>query len=74
MSSQATWRPSASAASLFGRQICPRCDHMLVAPDASQHVCEQTIRHVWSCEACGNEFNTVVKFVQTNALASVAAA
>jgi uncharacterized protein with PIN domain len=74
MNSQATWRLSASGASRFGRQRCPRCDHLLVAPDFSEHVCEQTIRHLWSCEACGTEFNTEVSFRRSDVLHAVAAA
>lgn len=74
MNSEATWRLSASGANFFGRQACPRCTYMLVAPDASQHVCERTVRHSWSCEACGNEFKTVVRFGRPDLTRSVAAA
>lgn len=74
MNKQATGRANAPGASLFGRQLCPQCAHLLVAPDASQHVCEQTVRHIWSCEACGNEFKTIVRFGRPEFPQSIAAA
>ena len=30
-----------------------------MAPDASQHISEHTIKHIWFCEACGTEFATL---------------
>jgi hypothetical protein len=46
----------------FGRSFCPRCNDMLLAPVMSEHVSESLIRHFWSCDACGHEFRTSVKF------------
>jgi rubrerythrin len=34
---------------------------MLFAPEASQHVDETMIHHVWSCESCGYLFETSVR-------------
>lgn len=61
MESPASETVSALAPSVFGRQRCPQCDHTLVAPDASQHVSEQVVKHLWSCECCGTEFTTLVR-------------
>ncbi|NVO18045.1 MAG: hypothetical protein HXX10_28835 [Rhodoplanes sp.] len=47
---------------LFGKQHCPRCSYLLVAPDESHHVADRVVRHMWSCEACGTGFSTWVKF------------
>jgi len=61
MEGRAAGRASAPGASFFGRQLCPQCAYALVAPDASQHVSEHTIKHIWFCEGCGSEFATLVK-------------
>jgi ribosomal protein L37AE/L43A len=45
-----------------------------VAPDASQHISEHTIKHVWFCEACGSEFATLVKLRRREQGQSAAAA
>ncbi len=39
--------------------ICPQCSAHLLAPQRAEHVDEQSVRHIWSCEACGYEFVTV---------------
>ena len=39
--------------SLFGKQHCPRCAYLLVAPDESHHIADRVVRHLWTCEACG---------------------
>lgn len=46
----------------YGRQHCPRCAYLLVAPDESHHVADRVVRHLWTCEACGTGFSTWVKF------------
>jgi ribosomal protein L37AE/L43A len=38
--------------------ICPQCSAHLLAPERAEHVDEQSVRHIWSCEACGYEFAT----------------
>ena len=40
---------------------CPRCGETLVAPDTSILVGRGHIRHQWSCEDCGYEFETAVR-------------
>jgi hypothetical protein len=39
---------------------CAQCGDALIAPIWSEHVSEHCVRHVWSCEACGYEFETAV--------------
>ena len=65
---------SVPGANFFGHQLCPQCLYSLVAPDASQHISEHTIKHIWSCEACGTEFATLVKLRRREPDRSVAAA
>lgn len=46
--------PSISASAYFhGRQCCPHCHDILVAPTYSEFVVGGEIRHYWSCETCG---------------------
>jgi transcription elongation factor Elf1 len=40
---------------------CPRCNDMLFAAMASEHVSELQIRYIWSCDSCGHEFSTSVR-------------
>ena len=37
---------------------CAECGDVVIAPEQSEHVSERYIRHLWSCEACGYEFET----------------
>jgi hypothetical protein len=41
-------------------RLCAQCDELLIAPIWSEHVTDSSIRHLWSCEACGYEFETTV--------------
>jgi hypothetical protein len=40
--------------------ICPQCSAHLIAPDWSEYVNERHVRHAWSCDPCGYEFETTV--------------
>jgi hypothetical protein len=31
-------------------------------PEWSEHLSERRVRHLWSCDACGYRFETVVAF------------
>jgi len=42
------------------RTPCAQCGDMLIAPTWSEHLTDRCIRHAWSCEACGYEFETTV--------------
>jgi len=46
----------------FDRNICPQCSGWLLAPDWSEHINERSVRHNWSCDACGYGFETTVIF------------
>jgi hypothetical protein len=39
---------------------CAQCGEVLLAPDWSEYVNERCVRHVWSCDSCGYEFETTV--------------
>jgi primosomal protein N' len=38
---------------------CVRCNFTLIAPDWSDYVNEHQVRHSWSCESCGHQFETL---------------
>jgi hypothetical protein len=37
---------------------CEECDTRLIAPIWSEYVSETHVRHSWSCESCGHQFET----------------
>jgi hypothetical protein len=37
---------------------CARCDARQIAPNWSEYVSEHHVRHSWSCESCGHQFET----------------
>jgi hypothetical protein len=37
---------------------CIRCNDSLIAPNWSEYVSERHVRHSWSCESCGHQFET----------------
>jgi C4-type Zn-finger protein len=39
---------------------CPQCRADIIAPESSEHLSNYCIRHVWSCEACGYQFEDTV--------------
>lgn len=39
---------------------CAQCGDSLVGPEWSEHVSERCVRHFWSCDACGYQFETTV--------------
>jgi hypothetical protein len=46
----------------YSKNACPQCSSWLLAPDWSEHLNDRCVRHTWSCEACGYEFETAVFF------------
>jgi len=46
---------------------CADCGDVVIAPEQSEHVSERYIRHLWSCEACGYQFETAVYLQETTA-------
>ncbi len=45
----------------FAFPTCPRCNDVLIAAAASEHISEKHVRHVWSCDSCSHEFETSVR-------------
>ena len=39
---------------------CAQCGDALLAPEWSEHVNERCVRHLWTCETCGYQFETTV--------------
>jgi hypothetical protein len=54
----------------YDKNTCPQCQAWLLAPDWSEHLNERCVRHSWSCEACGYEFETAVFFSAAEAVAA----
>lgn len=46
----------------YEKNACLQCGAWLLAPDWSEHLNERCVRHTWSCEACGYDFETTVVF------------
>ncbi len=44
------------------KNTCPQCNGWLLAPDWSEYLSNRCVRHTWSCEACGYQFETAVVF------------
>jgi hypothetical protein len=44
---------------VIGNQ-CAQCRADIIAPEWSEHLSDSCIRHVWSCEACGYQFEDTV--------------
>src|SRR6266566_4069680 len=38
---------------------CAQCGDALIAPQWSEHVSARCVRHVWSCEGCGYQFESL---------------
>jgi hypothetical protein len=47
----------------ISRLLCPRCQDLIIAATQSQHVSVNEIRHWWTCETCGHEFRTTVRWL-----------
>ena len=39
---------------------CAQCGAVLTEPEWSEHFPDHRIRNVWSCEACGYEFENII--------------
>ena len=42
--------------------VCPNCSSYVIAAIWSERVNEHCIRNVWSCDACGYEYETSAYF------------
>ncbi len=41
---------------------CAQCGEVMFMPEWSEYMNEHRVRHLWSCDACGYRFETVVAF------------
>jgi len=41
---------------------CAQCGATIIAPEWSEHRSDRCVRNVWSCEACGYQFESTVYF------------
>jgi ribosomal protein L37AE/L43A len=39
---------------------CAQCGDNLLAPEWSEYLDDRRIRHLWSCDSCGYEFESTV--------------
>jgi hypothetical protein len=44
----------------YGMASCTHCDDTVIAPTRSEYQSRHHVRHSWSCESCGHEFETSV--------------
>lgn len=47
--------------------MCTACDELVIAPRSSAHVSNHEVRHLWSCENCGDEIEMAVN-LRTDAI------
>jgi predicted RNA-binding Zn-ribbon protein involved in translation (DUF1610 family) len=48
--------------SCYGRPSCPKCGEAMIAPETSKYLSRCRIGHVWVCEECDHEFETLIRF------------
>jgi len=46
---------------------CAQCGAQLFVPDWSEYLDDRKVRHLWVCEACGYQFETIARFPRTTA-------
>ena len=46
----------------FGRPSCPKCGELLIAPEYSECLDRNDVRHVWMCDKCDYGFETLIRF------------
>jgi ribosomal protein L37AE/L43A len=49
---------------------CAQCGEALFAPEWSEHFDDRRIRHVWSCDRCDYQFETLVSYPAADAQAA----
>src|SRR5258708_3700707 len=42
--------------------LCAQCGETIFLPEWSEYLDRLRVRHLWSCEACGYKFETLVSF------------
>jgi uncharacterized protein with PIN domain len=66
LESQTTREQRFVRAQRFGGSFCPKCKEMLLAPTISEYVSEALVRHLWSCDTCGHEFQASVRLTKVS--------
>jgi ribosomal protein L37AE/L43A len=51
---------------------CAQCGAPIIADTWSEYVSERQVRNVWSCDACGYQFETAAYFPKVDLLKEVA--
>ena len=46
---------------------CAQCGKHLFAPEWSEYLDARHVRHLWACEACDYQFETLVRFPELKA-------
>ena len=46
---------------------CAQCGADIIAPEWSEHLSEYRVRNLWSCDACGYQFEETVYLSDVNA-------
>jgi hypothetical protein len=41
---------------------CAQCGDTLFAPEWSEYLDPRSVRHLWSCDACGYRFESLVRY------------
>jgi hypothetical protein len=41
---------------------CAQCFERIYAAEWSEYIDDRHVRHLWACDACGYQFETLVKF------------
>jgi ribosomal protein L37AE/L43A len=41
---------------------CAQCSAQIIAPAWSEYLSERAVRHSWSCEMCGYQFESTIHF------------
>ena len=45
----------------LGRPSCPKCGELLMAPEHSECLSRNDIRHFWMCDKCDYGFETLIR-------------
>ena len=54
----------------YSKNHCAQCGEWLLAPDWSEYFNDRCVRHTWSCQRCGYEFETAVFFAAREDIAA----
>ena len=46
----------------FGRPSCAKCGELMMAPEFSEYLNHDEIRHIWVCDGCDYRIKTLIRF------------